>query len=73
VPRFGETLVTVPVTVPATAMIRQVLGLATAAPGDRMKVDYTLRGKLAGPTFNSVRFDTRGELQLPGNAAGAPR
>ena len=73
VPRFGETVVTVPVTVPATAMIRQVLGLATAAPGDRTKVDYTLRGKLAGPMFNSVSFDSKGELQLPGNASGAAR
>jgi len=62
VPRFGETVITVPVTVPATAMIRQAFGLAT---GDRTKVDYSLRGRLGGMGFGGARFDSKGEIVLP--------
>lgn len=62
VPRFGETLVTVPVTVPATAIVRQALGLAT---GERGKVEYRLRGRLGGVGFGSARFDSHGEIALP--------
>ena len=63
VPRFGETVITVPVTVPATAIIRHAFGLAT---GDRTKVDYRLRGQLGGPGFALGRyFDSKGEITLP--------
>ncbi|MEP7073219.1 MAG: LEA type 2 family protein, partial [Nitrosospira sp.] len=63
IPRFGETVITVPVTVPATAIIRHVVGLAT---GDRTKVDYRLRGQLGGPGFAIGRyFDSKGEITLP--------
>ena len=54
VPRFGETVITVPVTVPVTAMVRQALGFAT---GDRTRLDYELRGRLAGSGFGGVRFE----------------
>jgi LEA14-like dessication related protein len=66
VPRFGETVLTVPVTVPVTAMIRQAMGLAT---GDRGKLDYELRGRLAGSAFGGVSFTSTGQLTLP-TAAG---
>lgn len=63
IPRFGETVITVPVTVPATAIIRHAFGLAT---GDRTKVDYRLRGQLGGPGFAIGRyFDSKGEITLP--------
>jgi LEA14-like dessication related protein len=63
VPRFGETVVTVPVTVPATSIIRQVFGLAT---GDRGKVDYQLHGRLGGVGLGGTRFDASGEIEIPG-------
>lgn len=63
VPRFGETVITVPITVPVTAMIRQAYGLAT---GDRTRVDYSLNGRLAGTGFGGTSFSSKGELALPG-------
>ena len=65
VPRFGETVITVPVTVPLSAMLRQAMGLAS---GDRSRLDYELRGRLAGPGFGGVRFQSQGELALPAPA-----
>ncbi|MDN5752697.1 MAG: LEA type 2 family protein [Nitrosospira sp.] len=63
IPRFGETVIMVPVTVPATAIIRHVFGLAT---GDRTRVDYRVTGQLGGPAFASGRrFDSKGEITLP--------
>lgn len=66
VPRFGETVLVVPVTVPAFAIARQAY---TFAMGDRSKVSFVARGKLAGSGFGSVRFESKGEFDLP---AGPP-
>ena len=66
VPRFGETLITVPVTVSAMALFRQALSLAQ---GERGKLDFVARGKLSGSGFGSARFQTQGELALPSAAA----
>ena len=68
IPRFGETVIAVPVTIPVTAMLRQVLGFAT---GDRTRLDYELRGRLAGPAFGGVSFTSTGELTLPAGTAGS--
>jgi LEA14-like dessication related protein len=63
IPRYGETIITVPVTVPATAIIRHVFGFVT---GDRTRADYRLRGQLGGPGFGGGRnFDSTGEITLP--------
>lgn len=62
VPRFGETVLTVPVTVPALAMLRQALGMAQ---GDRSPVSYVVSGKLSGPQWRSLRFRSSGEFRLP--------
>ena len=59
VPRFGETLIVVPVTVPATAIIRQMFSIVTAGKPPS-KFDYRLRGRLGG-----ARFESEGELELP--------
>lgn len=61
-PRFGESLVELPVTVPATAIVRQVLGVVT---GDRAKATYRVRGHFHTGTFGRVRFDSTGEIDLP--------
>jgi LEA14-like dessication related protein len=57
--RFGESLVELPVTVPAFAIIRQVVGLMR---GDRSKVTYRVRGFLNTESFGRARFDSTGEI-----------
>ena len=69
IPRYSEAVVTVPISVSAFAVVRQAIGFAS---GDRSKVDYVLRGKVGGSTFGSVRFESRGQLELPGATAAAP-
>lgn len=64
IPRFGEALVKVPVTVPFTAVVRQVFGFAGRRDVGG-KVSYHLRGRLGGIGFGGVRFDKRGEIGLP--------
>ena len=70
IPRYGETVITVPVTVSAFAIVRQAIGFAS---GDRSKIDYVMRGKVGGATFGGVRFESKGELELPGAAATSPQ
>jgi LEA14-like dessication related protein len=62
VPRFGETVLVVPVTVSAFAIARQVY---TFTMGDRSKVTFVARGKLAGSGLGGLRFESRGEFELP--------
>jgi LEA14-like dessication related protein len=66
VPRYGEAVLEVPVTISALRMARQALGMATGGPIRR--IDYEMRGKLAGGTFRSVRFATTGSFDLPSSA-----
>jgi len=63
VPRFGETLVDVPVSISVFRIARQAIGVMTNEY--RGKLAYEMTGKLAGPAFNSVRFQSKGELTLP--------
>jgi LEA14-like dessication related protein len=62
VPRFGETVVTVPVSVSALAAVRQAMGLVAS---QRPRVDYELRGRLAGSGLGDTRFESKGEIELP--------
>jgi LEA14-like dessication related protein len=63
VPRFGEAVVTVPVTVSAFAAARQVLQFSG---GVQKTVPYTLHGSLGGGTFGRTRFVDSGTLDIPG-------
>jgi LEA14-like dessication related protein len=68
VPRFGEAIVAVPVTVSLMRMARQVLGMLDGKPVD--KVTYSLRGKLHGASmFGTQRFTSSGEFDLPKDAS----
>jgi len=67
VPRFGERVITVPVTASAFNIVRQIVGFAER--DNNGKIDYVLKGKLNGALFRSVRFESKGELQLPDSAA----
>jgi LEA14-like dessication related protein len=73
VPRFGEAVVAVPVTVSAFRMARQVVGAVGAMESGQGldKLRYDLRGKLSGAGFRSVRFGSQGEVALPGAGQGA--
>ena len=63
VPRFGETVIAVPVTISAFAALRQALGIAE---GDSLdNIPYALSGKLAGGPFGVFRFSDEGTLSLP--------
>ena len=64
VPRFGEAVIAVPVTVSLMRMARQVLGMLDGKPAD--KVTYSMSGKLHGASmFGTQRFTSRGEFELP--------
>jgi LEA14-like dessication related protein len=67
VPRYGETVVTVPLTVSAFAVARQAYGLYTS---DDRTLDFVARGKLGGGAFGAVRFESRGRFDLPAGLGG---
>lgn len=67
VPRYGETVIGVPVTVSALRMVRYALRMLDGKPID--KINYKLEGKLDGAGFGSTRFQAQGELTLPGDEA----
>lgn len=67
IPRFGETVLVVPVSVSATAVVRQIYALAI---GDRSNVNYVARGKLSGTGVLATRFETKGQMQLPAGLGG---
>jgi len=72
VPRYGETTLTVPVTISAFDMVRQALGFMGNEP--TRDVRYRVRGKLEGGLFGTRRFTDEGTLELPerSNAAVPP-
>lgn len=64
VPRFGEAVVGVPVTVSLMRMVRQVVGMLDGQPVER--VTYSLSGKLSGKgLFDTQRFSSTGDFALP--------
>jgi LEA14-like dessication related protein len=76
VPRFGEAVIAVPVTVSALRMARYALGMLDGRPID--KVTYELSGKLNRSAFSAARFSAAGEIDLSqvaerdGASAAAP-
>jgi LEA14-like dessication related protein len=75
VPRFGETVVSVPLTVPAFAAVRQVFafaGAVQAGAGQSGQIPYILRGKLAGGLTGTIRFVDQGTLSLPSPGTPLP-
>jgi len=60
VARFGESLVDLPVTMPGSAIVRQVFGFM----GNRGKVTYRVRGFFNTGTMGRVPFDSTGEIDL---------
>ncbi|GLU39727.1 MULTISPECIES: LEA type 2 family protein [Pseudomonas] len=67
VPRFGEAVLSVPVSISAFRLVRQAWGLGNAPP--RQGMPYEISGKLGGGLFGTARFSDKGTLEWP---AGAP-
>jgi LEA14-like dessication related protein len=63
VPRFGETVVAVPVTVSVLRMVRQVIGVLDGEPVKEIR--YEMSGKLHGGAFSTARFRSEGTFELP--------
>jgi LEA14-like dessication related protein len=63
VPRFGETVIGVPLTVPAFTAVRQAFALAGGVQSGQLP--YVLRGRLAGGVTGGTRFIDQGTLSLP--------
>lgn len=68
VPRFGETVVSVPVTVSAFALVRQAFAWSQ---GNRGKLDFVVRGKVSTPGAIDARFTASGEFDWPVGLPGA--
>jgi LEA14-like dessication related protein len=71
VPRFGESLIAVPLTVSMMRMVRQAVGFMGASEPPK-SVSYALSGKLSGASmFGTRRFSAKGSLDLPTSTAPA--
>jgi LEA14-like dessication related protein len=62
IPRFGESVLELPLTVPVTAIVRQVLGFIS---GNRSRIAYRVRGFLNVGTLGRAPFNSTGEIELP--------
>jgi LEA14-like dessication related protein len=62
VPRYGETVLTIAVTAPLFAMVRQGLSFLTDATPDEVR--YQVSGKLQGGLFGTKRFSDEGSFTL---------
>jgi hypothetical protein len=63
VPRFGEAVIGVPVSVSVLRVALNALRVLNGKPVE--KVPYKLEGKIHGTGFGSTGFQTQGELKLP--------
>jgi hypothetical protein len=64
-------MVSVPVSISVFRIARQAMDLVTNEY--RGKLEYEMTGRLAGPVFNSVRFNSKGEFTLPAELFGSGR
>lgn len=63
VPRFGETIVAVPVSVSLFRLAHHAISVMTSEY--RGNLTYEMTGRIAGPAFNSLHFKSSGEFTLP--------
>lgn len=67
VPRYGELVISVPVSVSAISVLRQGLSFAN---GDRSSVTYAIRGKVGGSMLGASTFKANGQIELPTSLLG---
>ncbi len=63
VPRFGESVIEVPVTASMLRVVRNVVGMLQDQPPEQIR--YRMSGKLSTIGFGSRRFMAEGEFKLP--------
>jgi LEA14-like dessication related protein len=63
VPRFGESVIEVPVTASMLRVVRNVVGMMQDEPPEQVR--YRMTGKLSLAGFGSRRFSAEGEFRLP--------
>ncbi len=68
VPRFGESIVSVPVTASVLRMVRQAMGAMDGKPVDEIR--YSMSGKLNRVGAGALRFQSQGEFKLPQRESG---
>jgi LEA14-like dessication related protein len=66
VPRFGESVIEVPVTASMLRVVRNVMGMMQDQPPEQVR--YKMTGKLSTTGFGSKRFTAEGEFKLPASA-----
>lgn len=69
IPRFSDAVLTVPVSISAFSVVRQLLARADAMQGEgtvNQPIAYSLKGKLGAPegSFGAVRFSDKGDLNI---------
>lgn len=69
VPRFGESVIAVPVTVSVLRMVKNVLGLLDGKPVN--SIPYEMSGKLNTGAFSAMRFSSKGNFALPTSTPAA--
>jgi LEA14-like dessication related protein len=63
VPRYGETVLTIPVTISAFDMARQLFGFMNES--NPTEIRFRVQGKLDGGLLGTRRFTDEGTFQLP--------
>lgn len=69
IPRYGEAVLVVPVSVSAISVLRQALSFSS---GDRSNVGYAISGKIGGSLLRGERFKSTGQIDLPTTLLGPP-
>jgi hypothetical protein len=64
VPRYGTALLSIPVSVHAVGVIRQLIAIASG-PSAQTELPYVARGRLGGGWPGGRRFSAEGVLKLP--------
>jgi hypothetical protein len=62
IPRYGETVFTIPVTISALNVARQLMGFMDESSAEQ--ISYRVRGKLEGGLFGTRRFTDEGSFDL---------
>jgi len=70
VPRFGESVIEVPMTISAFRMVRQAVGMMSG--GGIHKLDYEMKGKLSRG-MSTTRFTNKGSFDFPAATAPDPK
>ncbi len=67
VPRFGEAVISVPVSISAFRIVGHAFDMIRS--DSTGPITYEMKGKLNAPGFNTTHFRTQGEFELPATGA----